>query len=177
MEKVIKRLAIFDFDGTLVDTPVPEIAKVKYESITGNKWPYEGFWSKKESLDVDMFDMPVIKSVARDYQQERDRDDTLLVMMTGRIKRLSKLVEGILASYGMTFDEYKYKHGAFGNDTIQFKIGTLDEYVAKLPHLESVAMWEDRTEHATEFSLWGKTLEHWKGIKFDITIIDSKRLD
>lgn len=177
MEKVIKRLAIFDFDGTLIDTPVPEIAKDKYEAITGKVWPYQGFWSKKESLDVDMFDMPLINSVARDYKRERERDDTLLVMMTGRIKKLSKLVEGILQSYGMTFDEYKYKHGAFGNETIQFKIGSLDEYVERLPHLESVAMWEDRHEHASEFSLWGKTLENWKGIKFDITIIDSKRHD
>jgi|ERR1044072_3186531 hypothetical protein len=177
MEKVIKRLAIFDFDGTLVDTPVPETAKVKYESITGKEWPYPGFWSKKESLDVDMFDMPVIKSVASDYQQERDRDDTLLVMMTGRIKKLSNLVEGILKSYGMTFDEYKYKHGAFGNETIQFKVGTLNKYVTNLPHLESIAMWEDRIEHATQFSLWGKALERSNGIKFDITLIDSKRHD
>jgi hypothetical protein len=173
MERIIKRVAIFDFDGTLIDTPLPHEAKIKYEQVTGKEWPYPGFWSKKESLDVDMFDMPVIESVYEDYKKEVANPESLVVMMTGRIGKLSKNVEKILSEKGMLFDEYQYKNGKFGSDTLDFKLGMMKEYLERYPQLESMAMWEDRVEHAGPFKEWG---ESQKNLVFEITTVINTRI-
>jgi hypothetical protein len=168
----IKRITIFDFDGTLISTPQPHEAKIKYEQVTGSPCPHSGFWSKKESLDVAMFDMPVIESVQEAYKKEREREDTLCVMMTGRIGKLSKLVEKILQEKGMLFDEYQYKNGRFGPDTLDFKLGMMQEYLQRFPQLESMAIWEDRIEHAGPFKVWGESQEN---LIFEITTVINTR--
>jgi hypothetical protein len=169
MEKTIKRVAIFDFDGTLIDTPQPHVAKLKYEQVTGTAWPHPGFWSKKESLDVDMFEMPVIDSVYEAYKKEKATPNTLVVMMTGRIGKLSKIVEKILKEKGLEFDEYQYKNGRFGSDTLDFKLGMMKEYLERYPDLESMAMWEDRREHVIPFKEWGGSQK----IIFEITEVNN----
>jgi phosphoserine phosphatase len=36
----ITKLAVFDFDGTLVDTPLPENGRKEYKAKTGQDWPF-----------------------------------------------------------------------------------------------------------------------------------------
>ena len=172
----IKRIAIFDFDGTLISTPQPHEAKIRYEQVTGKVWPHTGFWSKKESLDRDMFDMPVIESVYEAYKKEKATPNTLVVMMTGRIGKLGKIVEKILLENGMEFDEYQYKNGKFGSETLDFKIGMLNEYLERFPELDSIAMWEDRIEHVKAFLEWSDEVVQRTGIEFQMTSVDT-RLD
>ncbi len=39
MEKITK-LSIFDFDGTLIMSPLPDTGKIEYEKKTGHPWPH-----------------------------------------------------------------------------------------------------------------------------------------
>ena len=52
-----KKLISFDFDDTLVKTPLPEEGKIVWKEKTGTDWPHRGWWSKPESLDMEIFDM------------------------------------------------------------------------------------------------------------------------
>ena len=151
----IKRIAVFDFDGTLVDTPTPERGKVEYRRATGESWPHKGWWGRSETLDMDIFKMPLISSVISDYESERETADTLVVMLTGRIQRLSHEVELILATYGLRFDGYYYNNGG---STLDFKIGVLNRLLKEHPNVQSVELWDDREPHVISFRVFGDVL-------------------
>jgi hypothetical protein len=53
-EDTITRIAVFDFDGTLSDTPMPDTGRIEYEKITGSPWPHKGWWGRPETLDMDV---------------------------------------------------------------------------------------------------------------------------
>lgn len=163
----ITRIAVFDFDGTLVNSPLPDEGKMEYEEKTGQKWPYGGWWGRAESLDGEIFDIQTIPSVISDYRAERKDPNTLVVMLTGRIKRLAPQVEQILSDNNIDFDEYHYNDGG---STLTFKINVLNQLLSEHPNVTSIKLWEDRVEHADSFKAWGGTL---KNIDFDITVVGS----
>jgi len=153
MDKKFKKIAIFDFDQTLVNTATPEHGKSHYEKKTGKKWPYEGWWGRKESLDLDVFDMPVIDLVISDYHLEKVQEDTLVVMLTGRLVKLSNEVRKILDAKGLEFDEYHYNRGG---STDVAKIKTMEHLLEKYPTVDEIKMWDDRILHIPIFEKWGK---------------------
>lgn len=151
--KKITKIIIKDFDGTLVDTGSLEKFKPIYLEKTGKIWPYDGFWGRALSLDTNLFDMPVIEDTVKSYHEEKDKDGVLMVMMTGRMAKLSNEVETVLAKHNLKFDEYVYNKG--GASTLDFKIKTLNSFLEKYPDVTSIIMWEDREEHAIKFREWG----------------------
>lgn len=165
-----KRLAIFDFDGTLVDTPLKEPGALVYAKKTGVDWPHPGWWGRPESLDMDMFDMPIIYETVYAYNQEKQNPNTVMIMMTGRMSKLASQVKKILDHYNLKFDEYLYNTGG---DTLGVKIRYLDKLVQKYPSAESIVMFEDRIKHVDAFKQWGKA-QH---LNFDITIVKSGHHD
>ena len=166
LDKVkITKIDVMDFDGTLVDSPTPDKGKPAYFAKTGKPWPFEGWWSKPLSLDQSIFDMPVIQSVVNDYNRDSLNPEILMVMMTGRMSRLSNEVKSILDSKGLTFDEYVYNHGG---STIDSKIKSLGQLLVKYPNVDSVEIWEDRQEHIPAFEAWGKAHPE---LKFKINLV------
>lgn len=161
----VKRIAVFDFDGTLVDTPLPTTGKDVYKEKTGKEWPHRGWWSQPDTLDMDIFDIPVIETVIEDYKLERAQSDTLVIMLTGRIPRLSTHVEKILKSKGLSFDAYFYNTGG---QTLDHKIKVMQTLINQFPEVTSLKMWDDRLEHIPAFQAWGEGLD----IQFDIRIIE-----
>lgn len=149
----ITRIAVFDFDKTLFLTPDREEALERYKQFTGIDWPHKGWWSREESLDTSMFSIPVIESVLADYQAEATKDNTLLVLLTGRIQRLSTHVEKILDIYNIKFDEYHYNNT---HSTLDFKLSVLDDLLEYYPNATSIHCWEDRLEYMPHFLEWGE---------------------
>ena len=152
MEKKTK-LAIFDFDGTLINTPLPDEGKNLYQEKTGKKWPHKGWWSKPESLDLDVFEMPTVDEVIVDYILEAASKDTIIVMLTGRMQNLSDEVKKILDAHGLVFHEYHFNKGG---STEYAKMKTMDELLKKYPEVKQIKMWDDRDEHIPVFKEWGE---------------------
>ena len=156
MKRKITRLAVFDFDGTLVSTPLPtDETKARYKEKTGETWEHKGWWGRKETLDQSIFDMPVIDSVIEDYEKEKAKENTLVVMITGRIKRLSGKVESILESKGLEFDGYYYN---MGGSTFDNKIRTMETLLDEYPDIKEIHLFDDRDEHIPLFQDWGNNL-------------------
>ena len=151
MSKITK-LAIFDFDGTLIDTPLPDVGRDHYHTKTGTPWPHEGWWGRQESLDMTIFEMPTVEMVIEAYEKERASESTAVVLLTGRMIKLSDHVKLILDTKGLTFDEYHYNKGGKTEDA---KIKSMEKLLEKYPTAMEMELWDDRTLHIPIFQAWG----------------------
>lgn len=166
----INKIAIFDFDGTLMDTPHAEEGKREWEEKTGSPYPHRGWWSKRESLDTEVFDIQPIKSTISDYVIENDTPTTYMVMLTGRLPNQKDQVEDILHSYDIIFDEYHYKDDG---DTLKSKINTIISLLNRFPNVELIEMYEDREPHAIAFEEWGKEND----VNIKVNLVTKPQLD
>jgi hypothetical protein len=151
--KKFTKLAVFDFDGTLVDTPLPEEGKKTYKEKTGKDWPHAGWWGQPMSLDMSVFDMPTIPNVISDYKKEITNPDTMVVMVTGRMVKLTDLVKDILNRHGLRFHEYHFNRGG---STDSAKKKTFDQILSQHPSIKEVSIYDDRSEHIAIFKQWGE---------------------
>jgi hypothetical protein len=152
MDKKITKLSVFDFDQTIVNTPIPENGKVEYRIKTGKEWPHVGWWGRPETLDMDIFDITTNPIVKKDYKQEKSNESTLVVLLTGRMGKLGDLVKKITDSLGLFFDEY---HFNYGGTTEVFKTKTLSKLLEKYVDIDEVELWDDRESHVVIFEAWG----------------------
>jgi len=169
----IKRIAIFDFDGTLIDTDTPESGKALWQKEFGFEWPFKGWWGRPESLDSRIFfqknlmpepdlnekglernifdNNPIAKTLSA-YKEQSARPDTLTILLTGRHAGVGSLVTDILNEKGIKFDDYLYKTGNL--DTADFKVEVLTKLVNNNSGLEEMEIWEDRDDHLPIFQSW-----------------------
>lgn len=171
--KEITKLAVFDFDGTLVDTPLPDVGKKEYKEKTGKDWPFPGWWGQPLSLDLSIFDMPTVPMVMSAYKKEKISPDTCMVMLTGRMVKLGDMVKKILDSKGLTFDEYHFNRGG---STETAKMKTMESLLEKYPKVYELEMWDDRLEHIPVFQSWGDSLVKSGRLKrFNINVVPADR--
>lgn len=141
-------LNIFDFDGTLIRTQVPETGKPIWKEKTGNEWPHKGWWGRAESLDNEIFEQPVIEATVAEYKRLYTEETSHTIMLTGRRKKLAKEVEIILAENNLVFDEYRYN---YGGDTISNKIEQIGNILRDMVDINEINIFEDRIEHIDIF--------------------------
>lgn len=147
-----QKLSIFDFDGTLMDTPIPEEGKERWKEVTGEEWPYKGWWGRSGSLDMNVFDIQPIEEVVDRYKEEYNDPQTVTVMMTGRHEGLREDVMTILNAFDLEFDHYLLKKKS---PTIKDKLEKLESLLSKYPNINKVEIWEDRANHVEHFKEWG----------------------
>ena len=171
--KKITKIAIFDFDGTLVDTELPITGKQKYLDKTGKEWPHQGWWGKAESLDTDIFETPLVEMVKEAYDTIKLEDETLMVMLTGRMIKLQTHVEKILEEHGLEFDEYHYNKGGA---TEIAKMKTMDMLLDKFPEVDEIVLFDDRLEHIPIFSTFlDEKRKSGRLKRFTITVVPADR--
>jgi len=146
------KLDVFDFDGTLVNTPLPDDAnKSIWKAATGKEW--EGGWfSNPDSLNFKVFEMPTIPSVISDYKKSSSDPSALTIMLTGRIPSVGKYVKAILDDKSLKFDDYLFNDGGATEDN---KIKHMEMILKYNPNIREVTLWDDRTPHIPIFQAWG----------------------
>jgi hypothetical protein len=144
----VSRIAIFDFDGTTMDTLTPEIGRPIYKEKTGEEWSYKGWWGRPESLDMSIFDFKPIPEVKSAFNKEVVNKNTLMVSLTGRRKNLASLVEAVLHANGYKFDKYLYN---YGSDTLSNKLEQITNLLKEFPTVRTIFMTDDRDEHVPVF--------------------------
>ncbi len=149
------KLFVFDFDGTLVDTPLPEDGKPIWLEKTETEWPHKGWWGKKESLDLDIFNHPTIDSVIQEYNNVANDNDVMVVMLTGRMSKLHKEVKAILKSHNLEFDLHLLNTGG---ETSANKKKQISWLLDEVKSLEEIVMFDDRDEHIPVFQEFGDNL-------------------
>jgi len=149
----MKKIVSFDFDGTLFFTPGPIEGEKIWKEKTGLSWPYDGWWSKKETLDLNIFNIPINPFVHRKYVEAYEDKDTFTLLATGRLARkLQKEVERVLDQYDLSFDLVALNDGG---ETYRFKTKLFESLIAKYKP-EVFTMYDDRHDHLVQFEIWAR---------------------
>ena len=133
----MKRLAVYDFDGTLVDTPEEEAGKKQWEEVKGEKYPYPGWWGRKESLDTEVFDIKTFPSIEALLRADVADPDTTTIILTSRREKLRPQVEDILKLHGIVVDDVILKRGNEDKGDVILRIENYNQ------DLEEIVVYDD----------------------------------
>lgn len=158
----MNKLICFDFDDTLCYTLKPEDGMKIWKEKKNEDWPHRGWWSKPETLDLDVFDTKINPYVYQEYLQAVSDPDNYVFCATGRIEKLRTEVETVLHKLNLSFDSVYLNNGG---DTFAFKCRLFTKLISELQPEEFI-MYDDRFEHLVEFEKWVETID------CKITIID-----
>jgi hypothetical protein len=134
----IFRVAFYDFDNTLVEVLDSELAKKIWERKTGRSYPHIGWWSKKESLDTEIFKFKPIKEVVEKLKRDFDDDSCWTVLLTNRLDKLQPEVTSILNSFGVSLDELKMAKSSSSSKVLRIK-----EVLNELPQSHLIEIYDD----------------------------------
>jgi len=148
------KLVCFDLDDTLCHTMKPEEGKPIWKEKTGEDWPHRGWWSKPETLDLDIFDTKVNPYVYEEYLKAVSDPDNYVICATGRVEKLRPEVEKLLSEKNLAFDAIYLNTGG---DTFNFKCRLFEKLIRKLG-VSEFTMYDDRELHLIEFKKWAKTI-------------------
>jgi len=133
----MKRLAVYDFDGTLMDSPEPETGKPQWEKVKGEPYPHKGWWGRAESLDTDVFDIKPFPNILALLKADMADPDTTTIILTSRMEKLRPQLENILALNGIVVDELITKRGAEDKGDVILKIENYNQ------DLEEIVVYDD----------------------------------
>ncbi len=143
---MITTLSFYDFDGTLIDTPMPDSGKEEWKKKTGEDYPHVGWWGRPESLSLEVFDIQPIPSVLNQLRSDTTKSDTYTVMLTSRLKKLQPYIEKILEKHNIMFDELSLKEGESGKDD------RIREYLTRFPDVTTINIYDDREKEMVIFA-------------------------
>jgi len=157
---MIRRLAVFDFDGTLMDSPEKESGKVEWSEKMGQPYPYEGWWGRPESLDLNVFDIKPFPSVLTQLKKELVLPNTYVIILTSRMEKLRPQVEAVLNKNNIHVHKVDMKRaeGDKGKKVLR--------YVTELPNLVKINVYEDRDTDILSYEAIRNQLP--QGIEFNI---------
>lgn len=184
-----KRLAIFDFDGTIANTPS------KHPEWKGKDW-----WGHPESLTQPLYNGEVNVAVIQAFKEARSNPETKTVMLTGRRSIVAPHVKSILRKHDLwgkritgqnvTGDPHldaenqadsheEYYSGDFVHEpdypTVISKKNKISKDTSTFAHktyiidklikenggfYEIIEMWEDRIDHLELFKAYSIQLKH-----------------
>lgn len=161
-------LNFWDFDGTLMDTPMPEPGKQHWEKSTGKKYPHLGWWSKPESLDTEVHDIQPKYDIYLKWKDAHADPNSTNILLTSRLQRLQQNVIDVLSKHNITMSYYSFAHGSLN------KGQRVIEWLNKLDTANTVKeinVYEDRDIEIQVLEDVRKELEE-RGIKYNIYKVD-----
>ena len=111
-----------------------------WKEKTGEEYPHKGWWGRKESMDSDVFDIPLYPNILALLQKDKAEPDTHVIILTSRMEKLRPQMERILQDNGLTVDEVIMKRGN------EDKGDVLLNYVKNNPELQQIDMYDDFAE-------------------------------
>lgn len=148
----VKKLYVFDFDGTLVKTPLPEDGIPEWRAFYQKQYPHQGWWSKPESLDIQVFNnLDIVQETIRRYKEIKNEPNSIKILLTSRISKLEYAVKRILEQKKLFFDRYIFKDGK------EEKKDKLNSLLEEYPNINYVEIWDDRDKEINRFQEWKKT--------------------
>jgi len=165
---MIKRLAAFDLDGTLIDTPMPEDGKPMWEKHYDKKFPYQGWWGRPESLDLDVFNIKAFPSVLNQLKKELVTPNTYVIILTSRMEKLRPQVQAILDANNIHVDKLDMRRKEHDKGI------KILRYINEFPELKTINVYDDRDTDIAAYKNISSQMP--EGIEFNIYLAESGKL-
>lgn len=170
-DQKVTELCVFDFDGTLFDTPDPAAGRQLYRELTGQNWPHRGWLGRPESL------MPPLRvrpgPALAECRRHIGRAGSVVVVLTARITQTKSAVQTVLDDHQLHPDRLIVKPGETRQATPEFKVQALAGLLEQFPDVELVKFWDDREDNLQAVKSFSKRPGK-RNVRFEI--IDSTRM-
>jgi beta-phosphoglucomutase-like phosphatase (HAD superfamily) len=167
--KKIKKIVIFDFDGTLINSPEKEDGMKAWAKKYDKAYPHQGWWGRAESLDLNAFKIKPFAKILNILKDEKKKSDTYVMILTSRMEKLRPEVQAVLDSNHILVDKLDMKKS---NKT---KGEKLLDYVKLFQDLEEIDVYDDRDTDISSYEETRKSLP--KKIKFNIYLAKSGEIE
>lgn len=161
----VTELYVFDFDGTLFDTPDPALGRQLYEESTGHRWPHKGWLRRPESL------LPPLKikpgPTLADYHRHIGRAGSYTAILTARINWIREAVRTVLDDHQVHPDQLILKPEETRQDSPEFKVQVISKLLKQFPDIELLKFWDDREDNLQAMKHFSKRPQNNK-VKFEI---------
>ena len=145
----ITDLYLFDFDGTLFDSPEPKEGKALYKACTGNEWPHKGWWSCPESLLPPLEVLP--GPAVADFRSHVGRARSITIILTSRIQRTVLPLKAILGHASIYPDRLILKpDNSKGVASHIFKGNVVRDLLKEFPDVTKIKFWDDKQDNLCE---------------------------
>lgn len=142
----ILRVAFYDFDGTIIDSPMPELGKLLWAKHKGMAYPYKDWWSKPHSLDMDIFDIKGVRAVEQRLQKDINNKNCWTVLLTNRLSQLEPFVLKVLNNLNFNLDELQMM------DKINLSKSMRVKYTLQgLPQANQIDIYDDDDKNISDF--------------------------
>lgn len=169
----IYRIAFYDFDGTIIDSPMPELGKLLWAKAKGVVYPHNGWWSRPESLDLEIFDIKKIKETDLRLQRDINDKNCWVVLLTNRISKLYPDVLKVLRHVNVNVDEFQMMDKINYTKSIRVK-----NVIQDFPQVSQIDIYDDDNKNLSDFLELKSELEQ-DGLTvrlYKVNIKDSKKV-
>jgi len=137
-------LNFFDFDGSLIDSPLPDNGKIRWSEHHGKPYPHLGWWGREESLDLDVFDIKPKDIAHAAYLRHSKDPSTHNYILTSRIPKLKDKLKAILDANDIQMIEILCAKGGLTKGQQIIELLATVESAGKT--VGEINMWEDRNK-------------------------------
>ena len=147
-------LHIYDFDGTLYNSPVPNRAlwdrntfgKLQSpNSASGYGWYQNPITLEEKYAKVDRFNESIVESVKLSIAM-----GAYVVLLTGRHLKHRQNINRLLDAKNLQFDRVLLKVGETDR-TFDFKAAMIKSLLVEYPTVNKITLWDDRERHMPKF--------------------------
>lgn len=147
-------ISFYDFDGCLMNSPLPDEGKMIWQEKTGQPYPYEGWWGRAESLNSNVFDIKPFPNVLNHLKKDQAKAYVYTVLLTSRMTKLKPQIEQILSENNIMFDELSLKSGG------ENKTDRILKFLEKFPTVHTINIYDDRDKELVLFEEFNKEFKH-----------------
>ena len=149
---------IFDFDGTIFNSPNPSRTlwdnKMFGKLMSSPKQGGYGWYQNPLTLrDEYIVNNTFNDDVVADVRKSMEDPNAVTVLLTGRTTEYADMVQGIVMREDLEFDEFGFKPVGEQVTTFNFKTDFIKE-IKEIYDGSEVNLWEDRIKHVKRFREW-----------------------
>ena len=168
----MKKVRFFDFDGTLMDTPMPDIGKLMWKKKKGTDYPHIGWWGRLESVDSEVFDIQPKPQVLDIYNSGKD-EYVLDYILTSRMPKFKSAISELLEKHNIKMlDIFLASSLDKGQRIVKFIEDSLN-YI----DISVIEFYDDRDKEIIAVENVRHIIENQYDIKLVVVKIDSDNHD